>query len=217
MRNKLCMFAALLIAALSLSGCMAAAALPAAFPAFKTLQGALPASGDGVEVSFEKNDPSPLTSDVRRVAIMPGGQWEVPLAERLETHARFDVVTPNMVSAALVKAGVQPVFGSMTENERTSRYTSSCRATNADMLIAAKHGAVTPNAGVLMLERAHHLQRAEIYVFSCKQQQIVWNDTMTVKTFHGGGTAAPQERVNTIAGNAWAKRLTGELRVAGAQ
>jgi hypothetical protein len=214
MRNKLYMFAVLLITILSLSGCMAAAALPAALPAFKTLQGSLPASGDGVEVTFKKNDSSPLTSDVRRVAIMPGGQWETELANSLEADTRFDVVTPNATSAALVKAGVQPSFGSMTDKEQSALYASACRTTRSDMLLFAKHGAVTPNIGFWTLDRHHTAQVAEISAFSCGDKRIVWNDTMTVKILLGGGTAAPQEKVNKIAGIAWANRLLSTSKVA---
>ena len=202
-----------------LSGC-AAALVPmtigmvavSGFQAYKTIQ---LTTGGSAKVAFDTGGSStPLTPEVRRVAVWQNGTREIRLTERLLATGRFEVLSPNATAEALRKTGTQPVAGAMTSQEQASFYGAICKATKADLILFAADQGINFNKNMWSLERANNTRVIDLSAFSCKTNSITWTDRMNVKV-EVAGSAPPEGEIARVAGDAWADRLLGQVPEAG--
>lgn len=205
-------------ACLLLSGC-AAALIPmtvgmaavSGFQGYKTFQ---TTTGGTAEVAFDTGgSTTPLTPEVRRIAVWQNGVREIRLTERLHSTGRFDVLSPNATAEALSKTGRQPVAGLMTAQEQAAFYGSICKATKADLILFAADQGINFNKNMWSLERANNTRVVDLSAFSCKTNSITWTDRMNVKV-EVAGSAPPEGEIARIAGDAWADRLLGSVPAA---
>lgn len=205
-------------ASLLLSGC-AAALIPmtvgmaavSGFQGYKTFQ---TTTGGTVEVAFDTGgSATPLTPEVRRIAVWQNGVREIRLTERLHSTGRFDVLSPNATAEALSRTGRQPVAGLMTAQEQAAFYGSICKATKADLVLFAADQGINFNKNMWSLERANNTRVVDLLAFSCKTNSITWTDRMNVKV-EVAGSAPPEGEIARIAGDAWADRLLGVVPAA---
>ena len=197
--------------AILLTGCVGAAGALAAFPMYKSIQSALPASGGGVDVSFSNETAnSPLGADVKRIAVLPGSLREVQLAERLQNSGRFDdVMSPNTAGEKLGKAGHVGNLAMMTSSEKSSYYTSACKSTRAQVILATEYGGLSTNINYFSFGSAHNTRTSKVYAFSCTRGQVVWESEMTVKVAVRTNAVPPEDGIARRAGDAGADRLLG--------
>jgi len=202
-----------------LSGC-AAALIPmtvgmaavSGLQGYKTFQ---TTTGGTAKVAFDTGGPAtPLTPEVRRIAVWQNGVREIRLTERLLSTGRFEVLSPNATAEALRKTGRQPVAGLMTAQEQAAFYGSLCKATKADLILFAADQGINFNKNIWSLERANNTRVVDLSAFSCKANNITWTDRMNVKV-EVAGSAPPEGEIARIAGDAWADRLLGAVPSAG--
>lgn len=202
-----------------LSGC-AAALVPmtigmvavSGFQAYKTIQ---LTTGGSAKVAFDTGGSNtPLTPEVRRVAVWQNGAREIRLTERLVATGRFEVLSPNATAEALRKTGAQPVAGTMTSQEQAAFYGAICKATKADVVLFAGDQGINFNSNMWSLERANNTRVIDLSAFSCAANSITWTDRMNVKV-EVAGSVPPEGEIARVAGDAWADRLLGQVPEAG--
>lgn len=209
----------ILAGSIGLSGCLAAAvpvmmAVSAAgvaasgFGLFKTVQ---TTTGGAVRIGFGSADekdvppPDPLPAG-RKVAIWPGDEKEVKLAERLSGTGRFDVTSPSAVARTLASRDIPVDFRQLTASEQADGFQQVCRAHQVDLVLAAKDEGTSTSSNFFSFNRANITQTFSLSAYDCRSGQVGWRDRMAVVMEMGGQTPAAGE-VATIAGEAWAERL----------
>lgn len=206
--------AAVVCAASQLSGCVAAAiplaalAMPAIsgfvlYKAYKTV------SGGSAEVSFTSKSPSPL-SPVTRIAVWPGDEGSVRLAEQLASSGKT-ITSPSAVAGHLAAQGLSTSLQLMTEAERAAAYAAVCRRAQVELVFATMAGGVEVNRNLLSFSGPNHTYRANITAYSCGQQAIVWRDEMSV-VVEGEGRQPANSEISQVAAQAWAERILEAMR-----
>ena len=208
-RGTLTIGRATLLATISvvLGGCVAA--IPAASVAVARLSPGL-FKNSSIEVKFPSKEnkalpPQPL-AQAKKVAIWPGEQREVLLAERLQNSGKFTSVTsPATVSGILGESRTPTDLSLLTNADQATSFGMICRRTGANLVFGARQEGRTANSSLFTFSQAI-THSAELLTYSCDKHEVIWRDAMAVIVGTGGGPDTPTEMAK-VSADAWAERI----------
>jgi hypothetical protein len=210
--------AGVLVLAVGLSGCVAAAiqlyyaasAGLAAYSGFTLYKSVQLTSGGSVSIAFPGKDgkaapaqPLPL---VRGVAVWPENEGEVLFAERLSKSGRYDVTPPARVSVILADSKITRNLKELTQAEQTAAFNTVCKVSAAEMVFADRSLGTSSDQNNFSVSRANITSTVELLAFSCAQQTVVWREQMALIVELGGKVPSTGE-IMQVAADAWADRV----------
>ncbi len=223
-RSRAGSVAAVILLSAGLSGCIAAAAplMPllgvgmAAASGFETFKVVQLSSGGSVSIEFPGKDgktipPAPIPK-ASRVAVWPGDEGDVHLAERLGA-AGLKVSSPATVGAALSADKLPTDLKNMTSEDQHGAFETVCRHTHAELVFASVDEGRSSNTNSFSFSSANITLKARLLVYSCLQKSVVWQDEL-VAIVNIGGSAPSGHEINVAASDAWADRVLQAMNVA---
>lgn len=206
---------------LTVQGCVAA--LPIAYPiyvaasyamggfvAYKTVQ---MTTGGEAEVRFKDSKLSAKNqealSSLKRLAIYPGSQKDVRLAEALGKSGKFDIITPYSVQKALPDTIKFTGIKQMTEQEKRLHALKLCNALNADGIFVYSESGHSYDTSYWSLKRSEAIVKFQANVFSVEHDGIIWTQEgeIVLKT---GSNVPPQDEVDQIVVSAIAEKFLSD-------
>lgn len=199
------------VAALPLAYSLAAASYAmGGFAVYKSVQ---MTTGGEAEVRFKKaklsaEDQKALSS-IKRLAIYPGSQKNVKLAEALGKSGKFDIITPYSVQKALPDTATVADIKQMTEQEKRSYALKLCNDLNADGIFIYSEGGHSYDTSYWSLKRSEAIVKFQASVFSVEHDGIIWTQEgeIVLKT---GSNMPPQDEVDQIAVSAIAEKFLSD-------
>ena len=202
-----------------LSGCVAAALLPlasavsigsAAFTGFQAYKAVQTMSGGSVTVAFPSSGgkvvPAQPLPAMRRVAIWPGDEIEVVLAEQLQRSGRYAVEPPATVQAAMTDLKLPTDLNQMTDEERDGAFAAVCQHMRVDFVFAAQSEGSEAHDNSLSFSRSNVTSEVKLLGYSCPARQVTWQDDMALIADVGSHQPTRNELAEA-AGGAWADRV----------
>jgi hypothetical protein len=174
------------------------------FVVYKSVQ---TTGGGSVRIAFGSADPKkaqppqPLPS-AAAVGVWSHGEMEHKYAETLKAGGRFRVVQSD--------GGPIPI----SSEDRAKGYLALCKTQKVNVVFAAVDEGQTVNSNMLSFKRGALTHKLTLEGFGCKDQKLVWLDTMAV-VIESGSKPTPQAEVDDIAGQAWGERVIQASKITG--
>lgn len=155
------------------------------------------------ELSFEQQE---ALSSFKRLAVYPGSQVSVNLAEALEKSGNYDIIAPYSVQKALPGATKFANTEQMTERERNRHCSKLCRALKADAIFVYSEGGTGYEHNFWSLNQSELTANFEVNLFSSKYKRIIWTQEGQA-VLKQGGKFPPQDEMEQIVASAIAEKF----------
>ncbi len=205
-----------------LQGCMAA---PVAYPVLVGAQYAMygwhgfkvvqMSTGGSAEVRFKDSelsfDDQRALSSLECLAVYPGGEKNVKLAEALAKSSYWRIITPYSVETTLPDTFRFGAFERMTEQEQVQYACGVGEALKADgVLVYLEKGYGSDIRGFFSPKRSESITKFEVKVFSTTYQKALWVKEGKIVWKWGAREPPPQDEIDQITASAVAEKLLSD-------
>ena len=207
-----CLGLVLLCLLIIIQGCIVPMLALTGFTAYKLVQ---VSTGGEVEVRFKDSELSfeqqEALSSFKRLAVYPGSQVSVKLAEALEKSGNYKIITPYSVQKALPDSAKFANTEQMTEKERNRHCSKLCRALKADAIFVYSEGDTVYESKIWSIDRSEFTAKFEVNLFSSKYKRIIWTQKGQA-VLKQGGKFPPQDEMEQIVASAIAEKFLSAAR-----
>ena len=205
-----CLGLVLLCLLIIIQGCIVPMLAITGFGAYKLVQ---LSTGGEFEVRFKDSELSleqeKALSSFKRLAVYPGNQVSVKLAEALEKSGNYDIITPYSVQKALPDSAKFADTRQMTEQERNRHCSKLCYILKADAIFVYSEGGISSDQNLWSLKKPELTAKFEVNLFSPKYKRIIWIQEGE-GVLKAGGKFPPKDEMEQILASAIAEKFLND-------